>query len=108
MSATTENAAQKPDNPDTEPGVSEATTAALPSPAPRPNPNDTAQVEELEWEIRKITGKRHTSLGWEYEVVWAKSWVPRKELGNAQRLLRNFEAKRSKRNRSPRVSMRGV
>ena len=82
-SATTKNAVQKLDNPDTEPGVSEANTA--PSPAPRPNQYDTAQVEELEWEIRKITGKRRTSLGWEYEVVWARSWVPQNELGNAQK-----------------------
>ena len=62
MSATTENAAQKPDNPDIESDVNEATITALPSPVPCLNPNDTVQVEELEWKIRKITGKRHTSL----------------------------------------------
>ena len=47
MSATTENTAQKPDNSDTELSVSEAITAALPSPALHLNPNDTVQVEEL-------------------------------------------------------------
>ena len=63
MSATTENAAQKPDNPDIKLSINKITTAALPSPAQHPNLNNTVQVEELKWEIRKITGKRHTSLG---------------------------------------------
>ena len=107
MSATTENAAQKPDNPDIKSDVNKATTAALPSPASCLNLNNTVQVKELEWEIKKITGKRHTSLGWEYKVVWAKLWMPQKELGNVQRLLWNFEIK-FKHNRFPCVNMRGV
>ena len=61
-SATIKNAAQKLNNSDIKPGISKATTAALPSPVPCLNQKDTVQVEELEWEIRKITGKRHTSL----------------------------------------------
>ena len=69
MSATTENTAQKPDNPDIKPDINEATTAALPSPALCLNPNNTVQIKELKWEIKKITEKRHTSLGWKYKVV---------------------------------------
>ena len=107
MSATTENAAQKPDNPDIKSGVSETTTTALPSPAPHPNLNDTAQVKELKWEIKKITEKRHISLRWKYKVVWTKLWVSQKELENAQRLLWNFEVK-FKCNRFSHVSMKDV
>ena len=107
MSATTENAAQKSDNSDTESGVNEATITALPSSAPHSNPNNTVQVKELEWKIRKITGKKHTSLKWEYKVVWAKSWISWKKLRNAQRLLQNFKIK-FKHNRFSCVSMKGV
>ena len=47
MSATTENAAQKPDNPDIKLGVNEVTTAVLFSSALHLNSNDTVQVKEL-------------------------------------------------------------
>ena len=59
---TTKNTAQKLNNSDIKSGINKATTAALPSPASYLNQKDTVQIKELEWEIRKITGKRHTSL----------------------------------------------
>jgi len=33
---------------------------------------------------------RRSRRGWEYKVVWASSWLPRSELGNARRLLRKL------------------
>lgn len=45
--------------------------------------------EQDEWEIRKIVGKRRVGKGYEYKVRWKDTWLPRSELGNAQRLLRS-------------------
>lgn len=37
--------------------------------------------------------KRETMLGTEYMVCWKSTWLLKSELGNAQKLLREFEAK---------------
>jgi len=44
-----------------------------------------------EWEIVKIFGKRRTRSGYEYNVRWKNTWLPRSELENAQELLQDFE-----------------
>ena len=51
-----------------------------------------AAFEEHEWEITKIVGRRRTRKGNEYKVRWRNTWLPRIELGNAQRLLQEYEA----------------
>ena len=52
-----------------------------------------AEAEEQEWEVIKILDKRETRSGTEYRVRWKSTWLPRSELGNARRLLREYEAK---------------
>ena len=52
-----------------------------------------AEVEAQEWEVARILDKRETRSGTEYMVQWESTWVPRSELGNARRLLREYEAK---------------
>ncbi|KAL2048967.1 hypothetical protein ABVK25_010820 [Lepraria finkii] len=52
---------------------------------------------EEEWDIREILGKRTTVSGTEYMVRWENTWLPKGRLGNAQKLLREFEAKRQAR-----------
>ena len=49
-------------------------------------------LEKEEWEIAKIVGKRRARKGHEYKVRWKSTWLPRSELWNAWRLLREFEA----------------
>ena len=56
-------------------------------------PGGPAEVEEQEWEVTKILDKRETRSGTEYRVRWKSTWLPRSELGNARRLLREYEAK---------------
>jgi len=51
----------------------------------------SALDEEKEWEIMKIVGKRRTRSGYEYNVHWKNTWLPRSELGNAQELLQDLE-----------------
>lgn len=52
-----------------------------------------AQDGEEEWEIMRIVGKRQTGRGYEYKVHWKNTWLPSSELGNAQELLQEFEAR---------------
>ena len=52
-----------------------------------------AEVEKQEWEVTKILDKRETGLGTEYRVRWKSTWLLRSELGNARRLLWEYEAK---------------
>ncbi len=54
---------------------------------------DSALDEKKEWEIVKIVGKKRTSSGYEYNVRWRNTWLPRSELGNAQELLQDFEVR---------------
>ncbi len=58
--------------------------------------DDSASDEEGddEWEITRITGRRCTRNGIEYELEWRRTWKPEIELGNAQRLIQEFEARR--------------
>lgn len=46
-----------------------------------------------EWEVKKIVDKRWVGKGYEHKVRWKESWLPRSELANAKRLLREFEAR---------------
>lgn len=74
-----------------------------------PGQSKPAHMESQQWEIKKVISKRRTRRGWEYKVVWANSWLPRSELGNARRLVREFELKdsaqqKSRRGRSARDS----
>ena len=55
---------------------------------------DKAQVEELEWGVKKILDKRETISGTECKVRWEDTWLPIDELGHARKLLREFEAQR--------------
>ena len=72
---------------------------AVPSPRSATTPPLSRQSEaptsalEEEWEIRKIIGKRRTGKGYEYKVRWRNTWLQRSELGNARRLLQEFEAR---------------
>jgi len=50
-----------------------------------------AQNEE-KWEIVRIVDKRRAGKGYEYRVRWKDTWLPRSELGNAERLMQDFEA----------------
>ena len=74
--------------------------------APPPRPKRTSghrkavYLESQQWEIKKIIGKRRSSRGYEYNVVWTDSWLPRRELGNARRLMREFELKDSAQQKS--------
>ena len=49
-------------------------------------------MDEEEWEIVKIVGKRRTGRGDEYKVYWKERWLLESDLGNAQELLLQFEA----------------
>ena len=51
-------------------------------------------LDEEEWEIVRIVGKRRRGKGHEYKVCWKKTWLRECELGNAQELLWEFETKR--------------
>ncbi len=64
-----------------------------PTLAERPQDQGTSALNEEEWEITRIVGKRRRGKGYEYKVCWKKTWLLERELGNAQELLREFEAK---------------
>ena len=73
------------------PAVPSPPSASTP-PLPQQSETPTSALEE-EWEIRKIIGKRRAGRGYEYRVRWRDTWLPRSELGNARRLLQEFEAR---------------
>ena len=58
----------------------------------QPQGKGVSASDEEEWEIVKIVGKRRTRRGHEYKVRWKNTWLHWTELGNAQELLRNYEA----------------
>lgn len=68
-------------------------SASTPPPPPRQSKARTPALEEDEWEIRKIVCKRRVRKGYEYKVRWRDTWLPRSELGKAQRLVREFEGR---------------
>ena len=59
----------------------------------RPQDQGGSALDEEEWEIVRIVGKRRRGKGYEYQVCWKKTWLLERELGNAQELLWEFEAK---------------
>lgn len=76
-------------------------------PPPQQSEASTPLCEQDEWEVRRIVGKRRTEMGYEYKVRWRDTWLPKSELGNARRLLREFEAQdRAQRGSKPRKSTR--
>lgn len=84
-------------------GVSEADCAtaavansfsASPSPLSQPSLAPTPAPEEETWGIQKIVDKRRLGKGYENKVRWKDTWLRKSELGNAQRLLGRFEARR--------------
>ena len=70
-----------------------AITVPLSLPEQHQDQGGTALDEEV-WEIVKIVDKRRREKGYEYQVCWKRTWLREYELGNAQELLREFEAKR--------------
>ena len=66
--------------------------SASPPPLSQPSPAPNPALEGKEWEIREIVDKRRAGRGFEYKVRWEDTWLPKCELGNAQRLLQEFEA----------------
>ena len=67
-------------------------TATPPLPKQHEDQGGSA-LDEEEWEIVRIAGKRRRGKGYEYKVCWKRTWLRECELGNAQELLREFEAK---------------
>ena len=61
--------------------------------AERPRDQGGSALDEEEWEIVRIVGKRPRGKGYEYKVCWKETWLLECKLGNAQGLLRKFEAK---------------
>ena len=59
----------------------------------QPQDQGRSALDKEEWEIVRIVGKRRRGKGYEYKVCWKKTWLLERELGNAQELLREFEAK---------------
>ncbi len=68
--------------------------AATPLSHERPQDQGGSALDEEEWEIVRIVGKRRRGKGYEYKVCWKKTWLLERELGIAQESLREFEAKR--------------
>lgn len=60
-------------------------------PLPQQSEARTSILEQDEWEILRIVGKRRLGKAMKYRVRWKDTWLPRSEFGNAQRLLREFE-----------------
>jgi hypothetical protein len=75
-----------------------AAVASPPSASTPPSPQQsqarTSILEEEEWEIRRIVGKRRAGKGYKYRVRWENTWLPESELRNAQRLLKELETRR--------------
>jgi len=68
--------------------------AATPLSHEQPQNQGGSALDEEEWEIVRIVGKRRREKGYEYKVCWKKTWLLERELGNAQELLREFKVKR--------------
>lgn len=58
-------------------------------------PRDYGSVlDEEEWGIVRIVGKRRRRNGYKYKVCWKTTWLLERELGNAHELLAEFEVRR--------------
>ena len=73
--------------------VNPLSTPIIPLLPKQPQNQDALVPDEEEWEIVRIVDKRWTENGYEYQVCWEKTWLLESELGNAQQLLQQFEAK---------------
>ncbi len=70
-------------------------------------PVSAPEEEEEDWEIIEIVGKRWVGRSREYKVRWKDTWLPMSDLGNAQRLLKEFEVQfRSRRGSKSRKAAR--
>ena len=61
-------------------------------PPPRKGKVGTPAFALDEWEVKEIVDRRRVGKSYEYKVRWKDTWLRRSEFGNAQRLLREFEA----------------
>jgi len=68
-------------------------TAATPPSSKHSQDQGGSALDKEDWEIIKILGQRRTGRCNEYKVRWKSTWLRQSELGNAQRLLEEFEAK---------------
>ncbi len=69
---------------------------AITPPLPQQSQGQGGSVSDKEdgkWEIVRIVTKRRRRGGDEYKVRWKSTWLPESELGNAQRLVREFEGR---------------
>ena len=80
-------------------GTARLNTGSLNSIANTPCPLERSQGQPYptlhegeEWEIVRILSKRRIGKSYEYKVRWRSTWLPKSALGNAQALLRDFEA----------------
>ena len=46
----------------------------------QPQDQGGSALDEEEWEIVRIIGKRRRGKGYEYKVCWKKTWLPKYEL----------------------------
>ena len=60
----------------------------------QPQNQGASALDEEDWEIVRIVGKRRRGKGDEYKVCWKRTWLLECELGNAQELVQEFEANR--------------
>ena len=63
--------------------------------------------EDEEWEIVRILRKRQIGKSYEYKIQWRNTWLPKSALGNAQALLKDFEAKSQAKSQAKRGRRRG-
>lgn len=77
-------------------GEDEHGTAAVANPPSASTPGqfegDYLVVQGEEWEIIMAARKRRAGKGYQIQVRWKSRWMARSELGNAQRLVREFDA----------------
>ena len=59
----------------------------------QPQDQGGSALDEEEWEIVRIVDKRRRGKGNEYKMCWKRTWLLECELGNAQKLVREFRAK---------------
>lgn len=60
----------------------------------QPQNQGASALNEEDWEIVRIVGKRRRGKGNECKVCWKRTWLLECELGNAQELVQEFEANR--------------
>jgi len=53
----------------------------------------TLAFEHEELEVRSVVGKRRMGQGYDYRVRWKDTWLPKSELGNIQRSIREARTK---------------